>query len=386
MPSFYLTATSAEGQRATTKVMASTAAEARETLLERGWSEITIHTDDIMALYEMEAPGHSLSPDEMIRLGRMTNFQYFLFLSGKLYRQSPYLNLAAVLALGYGISKPALWSTVAGGVALAIPLFLAVAGAYGNTAKRQYDALLTAACWFRWDEAERLLRQQTATLPPLEVAYRQSQIVAGRGHIERALRSFSAQIRTAGIPEWFVCSRQADLYLTANRAAWAAMERSATSSTNGQTFVDAAINRLTEAVQKWPDQPANLIDLAKLQLKFKQDVVTARQLIYQAQQLVLTELPLLYVTYVNGLIDLEQNKPYDAISKLTEFARQLQRMAVNPVTDSALDEVRAFLTLAYAAANDTTNAMAQFRICEPRLIALHERELLTRCRNALGIC
>jgi hypothetical protein len=50
-----------------------------------------------------------------------------------------------------------------------------------------------------------------------------------------------------------------------------------------------------------------------------------------------------------------------------------------------LDRIRAHLALTLAALGDHAAAEREFRLAEPRLVALRRDELLARCRQALEI-
>ncbi len=385
MPKFYLTGTSPEGQRKTECVEAQSAAESQQRLVDQGWSDIVIHTDDIMAIHQIDIPNNLFSPDEMLKMGRMTSFQNFCFMLKKLYSQSPGTSLVAALFVAFGISAKKYWAVGMGAAWLGFPILLALFSAIGNRGKRNYDALLFAAAWFQWDEVERLLPLQSSKLPVAETAFRAAQVTAVRGHIESALEQFDLAVENADIPEWFVHTRRADLYLTANKGAWAAEYSSGGRPRTASPFVDEAIRCYEQAIELAPDQPASRIDLAKAVLKYRQDVQHAQRLLDAVRPMLLTELPLLFVGYLDGILALEKNSPLEAIALLTEFQKKVSQVSVNPQMDSLIDEVRSFLTLAYAAAGDETRALAEFRRCKPRLIAVHEVELLTRCRKALGL-
>ncbi|MDB5338061.1 MAG: hypothetical protein JWN70_3680 [Planctomycetaceae bacterium] len=385
MPKYYLSGTSPKGRRVTHQIEANSVADAQRGMIDRGWSDVVAHTDNIAAINHIEVPDNPFSPEEMIRLGGMSQLQFFFLMLRKLYAQSLQTALIGVAGVAFGLFDGGWLPLVVGLALLLFPLLLAVLSAVGSKGKRRYDALVAAAAWYRWDEVERLLPLQSASLPIAERAYREAQILAGRGDIQAALQRHDGLIAGHNIPEWFVCGRHAVLYLIANKAHWAANQTAGTNQRLESPYLDDVIRKYEEAIELSPEQSVTLIDLAKTVLKYRRDARRARELLEQSQDLVTVELAMIYREYVNGIIALEENSADEAVELISEFQEEFSHLSGSPDAQAAIDESRAFLVLAYALAGNDERAHQQFRLCEPRLIATNELELLARCRKALGL-
>lgn len=385
MALFYLTGTSSSGKRSTQAVEADSLGEAQQALLDQGWTEIVAHTDDITAVHQIEIPDNPLSAEEMVRIGRMTAFEYFWFMFRKLETLNPMLNIVGAIFLVWGVTQHRWGSLAIGSVILSLPTVLAANSSFGNRAKRRYDALLTAANWYRWDDVERLLPLQSPAISPEEIGYRGAQVRVSRGDLPGALRHYKEAIAGHNVPQWFSLARRAALHSMATRVSWVSHGLSEASHSFESPLIDESIRLYQESADLAPDQPAPKIDLAKVILKYRRDKWRACKLLDAAQELPSAELTIVYLTYVRGIVAIEENLPDEAIHCITEFQQTLSRLGVNPEIDAAIDESRLFLTLAFALAGQDENARKQFRRCEPRMIAVHELELLARCREALGL-
>lgn len=385
MATFYLTATSPAGQRETKAVKAKSLADARQKLIDRDWTDIVVHTDDVVAINQIDVPDNPFSPEEMVQLGGMSTFRFFLLMLVKLYRQWTTTSLIACASLVLGIVFYEWWAIILGASLLAIPVRLAMLSAFGNVNKQRYDALVTAAAWYRWDDVERLLPLQSSTIPPEERAYRAGQILAGRGDIQGAIERYESLTARHNVPQWFAESRKAVLCVIANKFDWKRQAENGTSSRLQSPLIDEALRHYASAVELAPEQAVTRVDYAKFALKYRRDVRIAREMLDAVARLPSAELALFFADYVKGIIAIEENAPEEAIQLIREFQQKLSPMSSNADVVSGIDEASMFLTLAYAAAGKEEKALREFKRCEPRMKALNEVEMLSRCRQALGL-
>lgn len=385
MAKFYLTATSAEGQRETKAVKADSLAQARQKLIDRGWTDIVIHTDDVWAINQTDIPDSPFSPDEYIKLAGISRFGFFLMMLEKLYKQWATPVLLGCVALGLGVVFLEWWAIILGTILLVVPLRLAYSAAFGDTAKRRYDALVLAASWYRWDDVERLLPQQRIGFPLEERAFRSAEVLAGRGDLDGAIKRYDSMIAGHNVPEWFAETRRAPLCLIAQKLAWKQAGENGAVQRFDTAIVDRALQHYAHAVELDEAQAVTRIDYAKTALKYRRDVRTAKRLLESASELPAAELALFFADYVRGILVLEENSPEEAIQLIRQFQQKMSSFMGNPVVLGVIDEASMFLTLAYAQAGLEEKAQKQFKRCEPRIIANNELELHARCRQALGL-
>lgn len=385
MARFYLTATSVEGRRETKAVRGDSLAHARQKLIDRGWTNIVAHTDDVSAINQIEIPDNPFTPEEMVIIGGMSRFRFFVLMLGKLYRQWSLPALIGCASLALGIFFHEWWAIILGALLVLIPLRLALKSAYGGSPKQSYDALVTAASWYRWDEVERLLPSQSTAVTPEERAYRASQVLAGRGDLEGAVARYDSMVSGHDVPDWFAESRKAVLSIIANKWEWQRQAENGARDRLQSPLLDEALRRYALAVELAPEQVVTRVDYAKFALKYRRDVRIARRMLHDIENLPSAELARMFVDYTRGIIALEENSPHEAIRLIEDFQQKLTPLSGNPEVLSGIDETRAFLVLAYAAAGEEQLALREFKRCEPRLVALNELELLARCRKAIGL-
>ena len=365
---YLLSAKSELGKQITERVDATSADAAVEMLRLRGCTEIVLHTDEVGAVYTQQSKVEQhISPKDYLAfrqprgyLGRVA------FIARKLYAQSWKWNLGflVVLATRRWLDSP--WGLLD---YLAIgSLLLPLAAAFVtqvSTPALLYHQFIELVAWGRWNEVLDRADRLQGRLPERELIWNRAKALAGLGRLAEAIEITGPLASDPDVPEWLYHSRLAEVYATAKDT-------------------DAAFASLEKALALAPDNATILLDLALSLLYHQRDIPRARQLLAQARSHVLSDVLAPVAEAAEGMLHLEEGSPDQARSRLESALAELNKFcAASPFVGALLDRIRAYLALALADLGEHAAAEREFRLAEPRLVALRNDELLARCRQAV---
>lgn len=367
---YILSAKNAAGKQITERVDAASADAAVETLRRRGLSEIVLHTDDVGAVYTQQSKVEQhISPKDYVGFRRPRGYPgRVAFVARKIYAQNWKWDLGFLIVLAARRWTDAPWGLLdysAIGLLL-LPLAWASASQV-STPGLVYRRFLELVAWGRWDEVLQESERLQGRLPEREIRWHRAKALAGLGGLAQGLEVVAPLASDPDAPQWLYFSRLSDVYAVAND--W-----------------EAALTSMEKALAIAPDNATILIDVAMSLLQRQRDLPRARQLLEQARTHALSDVLAPVAEAAEGILLLEERKPDQARLKLEAGLASLNKfLAASPLMGALLDRFRAYLALALAALGDRTAAEREFRLAEPRLVALRRDELLARCRQAIAI-
>lgn len=367
---YLLSAKSESGKQITERVDATSADAAVEMLRLRGCTEIVLHTDEVGAVYTQQSKVEQhISPKDYLAfrqprgyLGRVA------FIARKLYAQSWKWNLGFLIVLATRRWLDSPWGLLD---YLAIgSLLLPLAASFVtqiSTPGLVYHQFIELVAWGRWNEVLDRADRLQGRLPERELQWNRAKALAGLGRLAEAIEIAGPLAGDPDVPEWLYHSRLAEVYSTAKDT-------------------DASFASLEKALALAPDNSTILLDLALSLLYHQRDLPRARQLLEQARSHVLSDVLAPVAEAAEGFLLFEESRPDQARGKLEAGLAGLNQFAAaSPLVGAVLDRIRAHLALTLAALGDHAAAEREFRLAEPRLVALRRDELLARCRQALEI-
>ncbi|HUY92655.1 MAG TPA: hypothetical protein VMV10_28200 [Pirellulales bacterium] len=367
MAQYLLTVKNPAGRTVTELLDADSAKAAIETLQERGYENVVLHTDDFMA---KDAKPLELNPlitaRDLAKNRTRSGLQRLLANTARSYVAN--WKLMALIAVAFTLRRFNSWPWGWGEALIAAGLLLpALFALVAHLPSMQYDRLLEADSWRRWDEVLRLLPSLRGKLAPYGVAWHESKALAGLGRLDEALNVVLPFANNGEISQ---------------AKFWSLLMASVYRSSNQR---DMALSALEKALEHAPDDPAVLLDLAGALLDEQRDVGRAKELWQHAMQQPMSDLAQKFALAVEGMIALAEGHAQLAVERLeTAFRAQQAFAKANATAAAAADIMEARLALAQAKAGDLEAARKHFRRAEPRLRALQHDKLLARCERVIG--
>jgi Flp pilus assembly protein TadD len=367
MPKYLLSGTDDRGRQRTEVVSAPTADEAARRFKARGFTEVTLHSDDVTG--HLFKPGvlEHLTPRDYLTLGRVSRGQFMVRMIVKLYRGQWWLfGAMAALVVGRRILNVPweLLDTLTVGFLFFPPVLVVLSELFSPS--RKFERAMSLNAWARWAEMLAALPSVRRILPAPQYAFYEAKALAGLGQLDEALdtvRKFADDPRT---PAWLYWGQLADVFHTAKLG-------------------DRAIECGRKAVEHAPDNPTVLIDLAMSLLRYRRDPASARPLVERARSYEIGDLLHPFLLMTEGVLALEEGRPETARELLDEAADRAELFRHSTaLMGGAIDRIHTYLTLACAATGDQAAAEAHYRIAEPRLRAFETTDLIERCQAALG--
>lgn len=367
---YLLSATSETGKRITERVDAASADAAVEMLRRQGCTEIVLHTDEIGAVYTQQSKVEKhISPKDYLAFRQPRGYLGRVAVMARMFYAQNWkwdLGFLIVLAARRWLQSP--WGLLdysAIGILL-LPLAAALVTQV-STPGLLYRQFIELVAWGRWNEVLDQADRLQGRLPEREIMWHRAKALAGLGRLAEGIEVAAPLASDPDVPEWLYLSRLSEVYATGKDA-------------------DAAFASMEKALALAPDNATILIDLALSLLSYQRDIPRARQLLEQARAHALSDVLAPVAEAAVGILLLEEGKPDSARSKLEAGLEGLNKFrAASPLVGAMLDRFHAYLALALAALGDHAAAEREFRLAEPRLVALRRDELLARCRQALGI-
>lgn len=366
---YLLTGRRADGAKVTERVEAASGDAAVETLRKRGYSEIVLHTDEVMALH----PGQSsfektITPQEYVEIrNNGTLWGSVWFLVRKMYKSMWGTDL---LLLGlFGLRRylyvpwgPWDWFLVA---ALLFPIAFALATQVFSSARR-YNRLINAVAWGQWEDVLRQIDGLRGRVPSYDLTSHKAKALAGLGRLDEALKVIQEVANDPQVPPWLFQSLLEDVYARAHKT-------------------DEAIQAAERAIELAPENATVLLNLALDYLEHRRNLPKARQLVEQVRSHALSDVVAPMFQIAEGLLALEDEHFQKAKLHLDAAATGLAPFRnASPLIGVFQDKTHAYQAIVAAAIGDVADAQRHFRAAEPRLRALRSDKLLGRCQQALA--
>jgi tetratricopeptide (TPR) repeat protein len=367
MPEYILTGRDQHGRVVTDIVVADSADDAVRFFREDGHADVTLHTDDIAALFHNPSQVRKvITPREYVGYRTRDRLGCTLFMIRKMYVRMWGMDLLLALFLAARVWAGMGWGfldTVAASVLL-VPIPMAVFAELTSAAV-PYRRVMAAVRDARWADAGRHLRRVRLPLPPFERPYREAQVLAGTGRLSEALDHYRPVADDPAVPQYVYWTHKGVLY-SMGRDRGRGLECLARAAdlapANGLCQLNYALNLLT----------------------VRGDVRQARERIAQARAHALSDFSTPVLWFAEGVLALNERRPGDAVGLLEAALRALSPFTRgNPELEVLIARIRANLALALAAAGDPDAARSEYRKAEP-LLARHDAPELARCREVLG--
>jgi tetratricopeptide (TPR) repeat protein len=367
---FVLSATDSDGRRAAHYVQAASAAAAYASLEAQGYREITLHIDDAGAagtrLTALE--DGRVAPRDLLAMRFKTGFGFFLALVKVLAWRTRFMLILAAGFLAYRVYASG-HVDVPGALAIVVLLLpVGIAAWFTIFGKqRQFDRLIDASAWGRWEEALTRIPALVGSVPQFELDAREAQALVGLGRVREGLERLRAYESGDDPPRWMYLARLADLQQLAGN-------------------YDEAVRLHEETYRLAPDNPTVELDFAMALLKNERDPQLAGRLIESAEKKPLSDLLQWMLPFIKGLLYLNTGRPREAIA-----AFELARSNLAPVAPAApllrqfLDINQAYLAIAQAKSGDRVQAIQTAAPTLARLRAIRSRRLLAALERDVGI-
>jgi tetratricopeptide (TPR) repeat protein len=367
MPKYLLSGKDATDRSRTEAVTARSADDAVARFKARGYVDVVLHSDEVIAhLFQPDALKH-LTPRDYLAIGRASRWQFLWQMVVRLYRtQWWWFALMAALIVGRRVLDVP-WDLLdsLAVVFLFMPLVIILFSELLSPS-RKYERAMAYNAWGRWTEMLAILPSVRRVLSDAVYAFYEAKALAGLGRLDEALATVRPFADDPKTPAWLYWGQLADVFHAARLG-------------------DRAIDCGEKAVEHAPDNVTVLLDLAMSLLRYRRDAARARPLLEQALQHEISDMLRPFVFMVEGVLALEEGQSDRARPLLEESLKQAERFRhTTPLMGAAIDRIHTYLTLACAAQGDKTTAEKHFRIAEPRLRAFEANDLLERCRSALG--
>lgn len=370
MLEFLVTGTDRQGKRETIRIKANSSKEAIEICAGRGYSDITLHTDDAAAVAIASMPaveGDVLTPADFVELRALSSFGFFWMLYGKAWNYLWWNQVPALAYLAYGAWRdtPFTWLGWLAAIVLLLPPGVCAWFAFFGPA-RKYDAMLEAMCWGRWQETLDRIPALRGAVPDFELDVRSACALVGLGRFDEGLALVRAYGNDPDIPLWMYLGRMSELYDLAHR-------------------YDEALQCHRDAWEDAPENPTVVMDYALALLKNEADTEQALRLIEEAEAQPKADLLNMLLPLLRGMAALNQGRPEEATGHLRTAERNLRDLArASALARLVLDMARSYHAVALAALGREREADRLFSVVKPRLVALNYTRMIERYASVRG--
>lgn len=379
MPKYLLSGRNQWGLKVARHVHASDVTAAVKQLEDRGVTEVVLHTDDIHNLVGQQtlaANGKSendtarmFSPREIVALQRDGSvLGQMKFVGGRLFRSHliAICVFVGIVTTRYTRGMPIQavdYLIIIAMVLLNILMLMLVF--FGPPA--QYQRLIEASSWGRWEQVLKLVPQLEGKISPHELACRKADALSALGKLDEALEVMKPFENDPQSPLWMYYARLSSVY------SWS------------HDF-ESSVGCCQKAAELAPDQPTVLLDYAVALIRRKHDPRASRQLLEEAKRFPIPDAIGFVVDQCQGLIDLEEHRDSEALANLLKAMEKLKRyLKANALMGFFKDRLHAYLCIAYAQLGDDAEARRHYKLAEPRMKALRQDDLIERCEKLLRI-
>jgi tetratricopeptide (TPR) repeat protein len=370
MPEYLATVRRPDGRKVTENVIADSADEAVRLLRERGYDEVVLHSDDVMALYtrQREKAEHISPGDYLLLRSLPRGVGLFVVVTRNGYRKAWSSMVLVALALAFlrYTGRPwAFWDWLCMAILLLPPAVALYFALFGGRPRARYQQLMDALYSGRWEEALRRANRVQIKGSPHEIPLRRAQALAGMDRLDEALKLIKPFGDGKAVPGWFYCSMLAQVYEFARRR-------------------DEAIAQLEQAVELAPDNATMLMGLGRLVIWHKRDAKRARELLTQARAHALSDLSAPFADLLEGVILLEEGRPRDALPLLEAAHKSFHSRKYVGLGYLQAEHAMLGLALTRAALGESDEALRLYSKVRPRLVALRSG-VVDRCDRAIGL-
>lgn len=363
---FLLTGTDPKGKRETVIVKAENGRDAYQSMQSRGYTDITLHTDDatVRLMQDEDVDYTEFPPDAIIRTRDLSTFGLFRYAMVDFYRRAWMLVVIVIIFLIY---RRVTWQTLdflnitAIAVLLFPPIFMFLA-LYLRPA-RKYDLMLEAFTWWRWQEVLDRIPALRGLASDFDLTSREACALAGLGRFDEAFAKINAYSDSEKIPKWMYYNSLSEIYSIVHR-------------------FEEALDCLRKAYELYPDDPEVMIILAMSLLKHQIDTPFAEQLIARAEERPMSDMLLRIMPHIKGLVALNKQRYHEAEQLFLAAEQGLHPMKVIPLDRLTVDINRAYLSIAQARLGEIEKAKKTFALASPRLKALKSTIIAKRCIEA----
>ena len=360
MPTYLWTVKDARGAEIAEKITAPTAQLARELLEKRGYTDLQLINDDIVAEFSRGNQAIDDAPAEKrvewTRKGKITFGEYVAAIA----KDVGLLALACGGGMFWRWSRGDLWGVFFFGLIIVITTIILARLRYKSYL---FTRMLDAREWHRAEETLRLLQRLTPVMKPEDMSLYRSMALVWKGEVAIALADW--QQHEGKISQWLYLSHLSSLHEEAGN-------------------IDLAFALREQAIAANPNIGALYIDLAWTYLIHERDLRRAKEATEQAQILELNELAKPFLIRNRGIIALREGRFEEAEKVLSEalaFWTANKRMHLS-YTNLML--TKAFLCQARAKLGKVAQARADFAEAKEWLEAAKVTPVLTACERTLN--
>lgn len=370
MLEFLVTCTDAEGKRETIRIQAGSSREAIEQCALRGYTDVTLHTDDAAAVAVATMPAvddEVMKPADLVELRSLSSLGFFWMLYGKSWNFLWWAQAPALAWLAYGAWRgtPLTWVGWLASAVLLLPPAVAAWLAFFGPA-RKYDAMLEAMCWGRWQEVLDRVPALRGSVPDFELDMRSACALVGLGRFDDGMGLVRAHGNDPAMPLWMYLGRMSELYDLAQR-------------------YDEALQCHRDAWEDAPDNPTVVLDYALALLKQERDTELALRLIGEIEDQPKADLLAMVLPLLHGMAALNTGRDNDAANRLKEAEKNLRPMAKgSALVRFLVDMARTYRAIALAGLGRDAEADRLFAVVRPRLVAMNYTRLIERFQSARG--
>ncbi len=370
MPEYLATVRRPDGRKVTENVVANSADEAVRFLCERGYDEVVLHNDDVMALFtrQREKAEHISPRDYLLLRNLPLGVGFFVVVTLNGYRKIWFTMVPAAFALASlrYVGRPwAFWDWLCAAILLSPPAVALVFLLFGRRTRARHQQMLDALFWGRWEECLLKANRVGLKVSPQEIALRKAQALAGLDRLDEGLKLVEPFGDGKAVPGWFYRSMLAQVYEFARCR-------------------DEAIAQLEQAVELAPDNATMLISLGRQVIWHKRDARRARELLIRARMHALSDMITPFADMLEGVILLEEGRPRDALPVLEAAHKVFHARRHMPMGYLPVEQAMLALALTHAALGESDEALKLYGQVRPRLVALRS-EVVDRCDRAIGL-
>jgi tetratricopeptide (TPR) repeat protein len=336
-------------------VTAPTAQLARELLEKRGWTDLTLISDDILS--ELAAKNQTLSNlsaekyVEYQRKGKITFREYVMTVA----RDVAFLAVVCGLAVAWKLSR----HQYLGAFLFALPVVVLTA-IFARIRLNGYlfTRLNEVSEWRRADETLRLLDRLSKTLKPEDISFYRSKALIWKGEVAAGLADWR-QHESKLSPSFFLC-RLSGLHEAAED-------------------IDCAIELSEKALALSPNTGAYYIDMAWKYPLLRANLPRAKELMEQAERLEHSEILKPFLIRNRAIVALRDGRAEEAEKLLLETLAILDSNKGMHFRHSNIMLTKGFLCLARAKQGKIAQARADFAEAKEWLTAAKVTPLLKAC-------
>jgi tetratricopeptide (TPR) repeat protein len=369
MPTYLWTGKDKFGNKIVQRLETPTAEEAKSLLLERGYTDLELHTSDVKAaIRSRNSPVSRLSAEQELALHQRPAPDTLAGILVQIFRKHwLYFGLWFLLCLYLEYQAEIVLLIYGFGVGLFFLGRVLWPEFPGYWLKR----LHIAAAWHRWEEVERAVRLlrwsnrwNPVKVPESHLARLQAEALAGRGKLEQAVKEYEKGALPPDRPKWLGLSLLSGVYDIGGN-------------------YDQAIACVREALKEKSD-PSLHLSLARWLIRRKHDYHGAQAAISEAEKFELTAQLKAHAELCKGVIELETGDPVKAKRFLDGAFRLFDGHPRKWLMDRNLQIVQGFLCVASAKLGDLKSAREYYAASNAYLKASKNDELLEKCRLAIG--